>query len=42
MNSSKEIQKVARSLGINNDSIVVLYGHNKPKELLKLVIWHWL
>ena len=35
MNSSKEIQKVARSLGINNDSIVVLYGHNKPKELLK-------
>jgi len=35
MRSSKEIQKVARSLGINNNSTVVLYGHNKPKELLK-------
>lgn len=35
MNSSAEIQKVARKLGINNDSTVILYGHNKPKELLK-------
>ena len=35
MRSPKEIQKVARSLGVNNNSIVVLYGHNKPKELLK-------
>lgn len=35
MKSSQEIQKVARSLGINQDSKVVFYGHNKPKELLK-------
>lgn len=35
MKPSKEIEKVARSLGINNDSYVVIYGHNKPKELLK-------
>lgn len=35
INSSKEIQKIAQNLGINNDSQVVLYGHNKPKELLK-------
>lgn len=35
MNSPADIQNVARALGINNDSYVVLYGHNKPKELLK-------
>jgi len=35
MNSSKEIEKVAQSLGINPNSHVVLYGHNKGKELLK-------
>ena len=35
MNSPKEIEKVAQSLGINPDSEVVLYGHNKGKELLK-------
>ncbi len=35
MNSSKTIETVARSLGIDNDSIVVIYGHNQPKELLK-------
>lgn len=35
MNSSKEIQTVVQNLGINNDSYVVLYGHNNPKELLK-------
>ena len=35
INSPDEIQKVARDLGINNDSYVVLYGHNKGKELLK-------
>ena len=35
MNSPKEIEQAARSLGINNDSWVVLYGHNKDKEYLK-------
>lgn len=35
MNSPQEIQDAARSLGINNDSFVVLYGHNNPKEILK-------
>jgi len=35
INSSKKIQKIAKRLGINNNSRVVLYGHNKPKELLK-------
>jgi len=35
MNSPQEIQTVARHLGINKDSYVVLYGHNKGKELLK-------
>jgi thiosulfate/3-mercaptopyruvate sulfurtransferase len=35
MNSPQEIQSVARALGINNDSLVVLYGHNQQKELLK-------
>jgi len=34
MNSPKEIQAIARSLGIDNDSLVVIYGHNKGKELL--------
>ena len=35
MNSPQEIQTVARHLGINKNSYVVLYGHNKGKELLK-------
>jgi len=35
MRSSAEIQDVARKLGINQDSEVVIYGHNKDKELLK-------
>jgi len=35
MNSSKDIQKIARELGINNDSEVIIYGHSKAKELLK-------
>ncbi|MDF1883231.1 sulfurtransferase [Sulfurimonas sp. SAG-AH-194-C21] len=35
INSPQEIQKIARSLGINQDSHIVLYGHNKGKELLK-------
>lgn len=35
MKSSAEVQKVVRSLGINNDSEVVIYGHGKTKELLK-------
>jgi len=35
MRSPQEIEKIAQELGINNDSYVVLYGHNQPKELLK-------
>lgn len=35
MNSSKDVEKIARELGINNDSTVILYEHNQPKELLK-------
>lgn len=35
MNSPIEIEKELRSLGINNDSKVVIYGHNIGKELLK-------
>lgn len=35
MNSSKEIEQVAISLGINNDSKIIIYGHNKGKDLLK-------
>ena len=35
MNSSKDIENVARNLGINNNSTVVFYEHNQPKEILK-------
>jgi len=35
INSSKDIQKAARDLGINSDSEVIIYGHHKDKELLK-------
>jgi len=35
MNSTAKIQEVARNLGINNDSEVIIYGHHKAKELLK-------
>jgi len=35
MKPSNEIEKIVRKLGINNDSQVVIYGHAKPKELLK-------
>jgi len=35
INSPQEIQEVARNLGINNDSQVIIYGHNNNKELLK-------
>lgn len=35
MKPSKEIEKIFRSYGINNDSKVVIYGHAKPKDLLK-------
>ena len=35
MKSSKEIQELARNLGINKNSEVIIYGHNKNKELLK-------
>lgn len=33
--SSQKIQELARNLGINNNSEVVIYGHGLPKELLK-------
>ena len=33
--SPSDIQKLARSLGINNDTKIVIYGHGKKKELLK-------
>ncbi len=35
MKSSELIESIARSLGINNDSHIVIYGHGKTKELLK-------
>jgi len=35
MKSPEEIQKLIRALGINNNSRVVIYGHNKTKEILK-------
>lgn len=35
MNSSVEIEKLMRNYGINNDSKVILYEHNKEKGLLK-------
>jgi len=35
LRSSQEIQTAAQNLGINKNSYVVLYGHNRPKELLK-------
>ncbi len=35
LKSSAEIETIARSLGINNDSEVIIYGHGKEKELLK-------
>ena len=33
--SPHEIEKLARTLGINNDSKLVIYTHNKKKEILK-------
>lgn len=35
MNSSSEIQTALQNLGVNNNSQIVLYGHNQEKELLK-------
>ncbi|MBU0631017.1 thiosulfate sulfurtransferase [bacterium] len=35
MKSSQEVEKQAKVLGINNDSEIIIYGHGKPKELLK-------
>ena len=35
MKSSKEIEKLAQSFGINNDSEIVIYGHGNEKELLQ-------
>ena len=35
LKSPKEIQKIARSLGINNNSEIIIYGHEKIKELIK-------
>ena len=35
MQPSAKIEEVMRSLNINNDSHVIIYGHNKGKEILK-------
>ena len=35
INSPKEIEQAAQTLGINNNSRVIIYGHNDNKELLK-------
>lgn len=35
INSPSDVQSLARSLGINNDSQVIIYGHGKKKELLQ-------
>lgn len=35
MKHPKEVESTARSLGINNDSHIIIYGHGKKKELLK-------
>ena len=35
MRSSQEIEKEMRRLGVNQDSQVIIYGHNKSKEALK-------
>lgn len=35
LRSSSEIEKLARDLGINNDSEIIIYGHGNKKELLK-------
>jgi thiosulfate/3-mercaptopyruvate sulfurtransferase len=35
MKSPQQVQEVIRSLGINNDSDIVIYEHGKEKELLK-------
>ena len=35
MKSSLEIEKIVQNLGVNKRSKVVIYGHNKPKDLLK-------
>ena len=35
MKSSKKVEALVQQLGINNSSKVVIYGHGKPKELLK-------
>lgn len=35
MKKPEAVQKLVRSLGINSDSKIVIYGHGNPKELLK-------
>ena len=35
MQKPTEIQKIARNLGINDNSHIVIYGHGNPKDLLK-------
>jgi len=35
MRSPEQVQEVMRSLGINNDTDIVIYEHGKEKELLK-------
>jgi thiosulfate/3-mercaptopyruvate sulfurtransferase len=35
MKQSQEVQKLARALGINDNSSIIIYGHGNPKDLLK-------
>ena len=35
MQKPADIQKIARNLGINDNSHIVIYGHGNPKDLLK-------
>ena len=35
MRKPSQIQKLARSLGINDNSTIIIYGHNNPSDLLK-------
>jgi len=35
LKSPSEIQKIVRSLGVNNDSEIIIYGHDKIKEIIK-------
>ncbi len=35
MKQAQNVQKLARDLGINDNSSIVIYGHGNPKDLLK-------